>query len=57
MTGPPEIFGAYVEPWSSLTDFSHLLPRESRPENDAPAYLNYTCGPLAKRAAPGDDPV
>ena len=27
MTGPPEIFGAYVEPWSSLTDFSHLLPR------------------------------
>lgn len=57
MTGPPEIFGAYVEPWSSLTDFSHLLPRELWPENDAPAYLNYTCGPLAKRAAPGDDPV
>ncbi len=57
MTGPPEIFGGYVEPWSSLTDFSHLLPRESWPANDAPAYLNYTCGPLAKSAAPGDDAV
>ena len=57
MTGPPEIFGGFVEPWSSLTDFSHLLPRESWPQDDAPAYLNYTCGPLAKSAAPGDDAV
>ena len=57
MTGAPEIFGAYVEPWSSLTDFSHLLPRESWPANDAPLYLNYTCGPLAKSADPGDDAV
>jgi uncharacterized protein with NAD-binding domain and iron-sulfur cluster len=55
MIGPPEIFGGYIEPWSSLTDFSHLLPRESWPQVDAPAYLNYTCGPLAKSAAPGGD--
>lgn len=24
---------------------------------NAPRYLNYTCGPLAKQAAPGDDAV
>jgi hypothetical protein len=57
MTGAPEIFGGYVEPWSSLTDFSHLLPRESWPASAAPVYLNYTCGPLAKSATPGDSAV
>jgi uncharacterized protein with NAD-binding domain and iron-sulfur cluster len=53
----PEIFGAYVEPWSSLTDFSHLLGREDWPAGNAPLYLNYTCGPLAKSADPSDAAV
>lgn len=57
MDATPEIFGGYFEPWSSLVDFSHLLPREVWPAGQAPRYLNYTCGPLAKQAAPGDDAV
>lgn len=57
MDATPEIFGSYFEPWSSLVDFSHLLPREAWPAGDAPRYLNYTCGPLDKQAEPGDDAV
>lgn len=57
MDATPEIFGGYFEPWSSLVDFSHLLPREAWPAGNAPRYLNYTCGPLAKQATPGDDAV
>ena len=57
MDATPEIFGGYFEPWSSLVDFSHLLPREAWPAGDAPRYLNYTCGPLAKQAELGDDAV
>lgn len=57
MDATPEIFGGYFEPWSSLVDFSHLLPREAWPAGRAPRYLNYTCGPLAKQAEPGDDAV
>ena len=57
MDATPEIFGGYFEPWSSLVDFSHLLPREAWPAGHAPRYLNYTCGPLAKQAEPGDDAV
>ncbi|TWB87151.1 putative NAD(P)-binding protein [Bradyrhizobium macuxiense] len=57
MDATPEIFGGYFEPWSSLVDFSHLLPREAWPAGNAPRYLNYTCGPLAKQTAPGDDAV
>ena len=57
MDATPEIFGGYFEPWSSLVDFSHLLPREAWPSGAAPRYLNYTCGPLAKQAEPGNDAV
>ena len=57
MDATPEIFGGYVEPWSSLTDFSHLLAREDWPAGNAPFYLNYTCGPLAKSDDPSDAAV
>ena len=57
LAGPPEIFGGYVQPWSSLTDFSHLLVREDWQAGNAPRYLNYTCGTLANSAAPDNDAV
>lgn len=42
---PPVITGTFVEPWSSLADFSHLLLREDW--SNAPVnYLNYTCGAM-----------
>lgn len=37
------VVGAYVEPYSSLSDFSHLLSRENWPEN-GPKHLIYDCG-------------
>jgi hypothetical protein len=57
LEGDPEIFGSFVEPWSSLVDFSHLLARESWPADNAPRYLNYTCGPLATNDPPEDEAV
>ncbi|MEL6234371.1 MAG: FAD-dependent oxidoreductase [Pseudomonadota bacterium] len=46
---PPVVTGAFVEPWASLADFSHLLLREDW--SDLPVtYLSYTCGPLPDRA-------
>ncbi len=42
---PPAISGSYIEPWSSLADFSHLLLRE-RWSNDRVNYLVYTCGAM-----------
>jgi uncharacterized protein with NAD-binding domain and iron-sulfur cluster len=56
-TGPADIIGGYVEPWSSLSDFSHLLPRESWPETGGPLCLYYTCGPCGSVAPPDDDGV
>jgi len=53
-SGSADIIGGYVEPWSSLSDFTHLLPRESWPAQDGPACLYYTCGP-SKNADPPDD--
>lgn len=44
LSGPPAIIGSYVEPWSSITDFSHLLPREQWPENYNGMFLTYSCG-------------
>jgi uncharacterized protein with NAD-binding domain and iron-sulfur cluster len=52
MTGPAEIFGGYVEPWSSLADFSHLLAREGWPSDQSPKYLCYSCGTLSDSDAP-----
>jgi len=31
LAGPPAVVGSYVEPWSSITDFTHLLQREDWP--------------------------
>jgi uncharacterized protein with NAD-binding domain and iron-sulfur cluster len=53
-SGPADIIGGYIEPWSSLSDFTHLLPRESWPVAGGPACLYYTCGP-SKNADPPDD--
>lgn len=52
MQGPPAIIGAYVEPFSSLVDFSHLIPREDWPAN-AVNFLAYDCGVM--QTGPGSD--
>ncbi len=44
------VLGAYVEPWSSLTDFTHLLERENWPA-DGPQHLAYDCGVLLQVTA------
>jgi uncharacterized protein with NAD-binding domain and iron-sulfur cluster len=43
LPGPPAVIGAYVEPWSSITDFTHLLARETWPAG-AVKFLTYSCG-------------
>jgi uncharacterized protein with NAD-binding domain and iron-sulfur cluster len=48
----PVIEGAYIEPFSSITDFTHLIPRESWPADNLPGNLTYTCGVLL--AKPGE---
>lgn len=50
--GPADIVGGFVEPWSSWSDFTHLLPREAWP-NGGPACLYYSCGPI-RNAQPPD---
>ena len=40
---PPAVNGSFVEPWSSLADFSHLIGRENWGKGDV-NYLLYTCG-------------
>lgn len=40
---PPAVNGSFVEPWSSLADFTHLLPKEDWGEENV-HYLLYTCG-------------
>ncbi len=47
-TPPPHVTGAYVEPFSSLTNFTHLLNRENWPA-DGPKYLAYDCGVLPEK--------
>ncbi len=46
---PAVVTGTFVEPWASLADFTHLLPRESW-GNRSVNYLNYTCGVLPDTA-------
>jgi uncharacterized protein with NAD-binding domain and iron-sulfur cluster len=53
-SGPADIIGGYVEPWSSLSDFTHLLPRENWPAAGGPACLYYTCGPITNAQPPDD---
>lgn len=38
------VTGGYIEPYSSLTDFSGLIPRENWPAAGAPQALSYSCG-------------
>jgi uncharacterized protein with NAD-binding domain and iron-sulfur cluster len=57
MQGGPEIFGAFVEPWSSLVDFSHLLPREEWSDAHPPQYLCYSCGTLPESEGGSDADV
>jgi uncharacterized protein with NAD-binding domain and iron-sulfur cluster len=40
------VMGGYIEPYSSLTDFTNLLAFENWPKQDAPHYLLYSCGVL-----------
>jgi uncharacterized protein with NAD-binding domain and iron-sulfur cluster len=44
LPGPAAIVGAYVEPWSSITDFTHLLEREDWPASYEVKFLTYSCG-------------
>ena len=49
-TRPSSVIGSYVQPFSSLTDFSQVLSRENWGE-DAPRYLCYSSGVMK------DDPI
>jgi hypothetical protein len=51
LPGPPAIVGSYVEPWSSITDFTHLLEREDWPASAGIKFLTYSCGVM-----PSTDP-
>jgi uncharacterized protein with NAD-binding domain and iron-sulfur cluster len=44
LPGPPAVIGSYVEPWSSITDFTHLLVREDWPASYDVKFLTYSCG-------------
>jgi uncharacterized protein with NAD-binding domain and iron-sulfur cluster len=46
------VVGAYVEPYASLTDFSHLLERENWKANQNVKHLSYTCGVM--KLEPGE---
>ncbi|HLG48005.1 MAG TPA: FAD-dependent oxidoreductase [Reyranella sp.] len=52
LPGPPAVVGSYVEPWSSITDFTHLLPREDWPASYNVKFLTYSCGVM-----PESDPA
>lgn len=38
------VTGGWIEPYSSLTDFGDLLPRENWPAEEAPHAISYACG-------------
>ncbi len=44
--GSRPVVGAYVEPYSSLTDFSDLIPRENWPASADLHSIAYSCGVL-----------
>ena len=52
LPGPPAVVGSYVEPWSSITDFTHLLKREDWPASYDVKFLTYSCGVM-----PATDPA
>ncbi|HVR91974.1 MAG TPA: FAD-dependent oxidoreductase [Novosphingobium sp.] len=51
------IYGGFAQPHNTVSDMSHLLPRESWPELDPPGAIFYFCGPLplAKAIPPLND--
>lgn len=51
----PAIIGCFQEPWSSVTDFTHLIAREDWPMQATPAFLSYNCGVMPATAPGGED--
>jgi uncharacterized protein with NAD-binding domain and iron-sulfur cluster len=53
---PSGMLASYVQPFSSWSDFSQVIPHEDWPVDDAPAYLAYSCGvlPDAPEGPPDD---
>jgi uncharacterized protein with NAD-binding domain and iron-sulfur cluster len=46
MDPEPEIFGGFLQPWSSIVDFSQVLRFEEWNPCQKPHYLAYSCGTL-----------
>jgi uncharacterized protein with NAD-binding domain and iron-sulfur cluster len=44
--GKSPVIDAYEDPFNTWADMSHLLPRESWPENHDPKNVAYFCGPM-----------
>jgi uncharacterized protein with NAD-binding domain and iron-sulfur cluster len=57
MDREPEIFGGYLQPWSSIVDFSHVLPFEDWAATARPHYLAYSTGTLPNAEAGGENDV
>ena len=57
MDREPEIYGGYLQPWSSAFDFSHVLPFEDWAETKRPHYLAYSTGTLPNAEAGGENDV
>jgi uncharacterized protein with NAD-binding domain and iron-sulfur cluster len=57
MDRPPEIFGGFDEPWSSIVDFSQVLPFEDWPATGGPHYLVYATGTLPEGKPDRDEDV
>jgi uncharacterized protein with NAD-binding domain and iron-sulfur cluster len=57
MDPPPEIFGGFTEPWSSIVDFSQVLGCEDWPATGGPYYLAYASGTLTNGAPDQDEDV
>lgn len=55
---PSGMVASYVQPFSSWSDFSQVIPREAWPDGEAPRYLAYSCGVLPDEdlGGPPDDP-
>ncbi|MCG6192385.1 NAD(P)-binding protein [Leptospira sp. FAT2] len=48
----PPILGSYVEPFDTWCDMSHLINRESWPDDMFPNQIAYFCGPSPSGIAP-----
>lgn len=52
LDAPRPVVGAYVEPYSSLTDFSHLIKMENWVPDQNVKHLTYSCGVM--KTEPGE---